>query len=292
MKPLSKNKRRGYFISLCIVFVIGAPLFVLNARGYRLNWNNVLKPSQTGGLYISTDQSGIEIYVDRLLVKETSIVQKSIFVPDIKPGMHEVNVSKDGLQSWNKTLKVFPEIVTEARSFLMKSSPELLEIPRFFNPQTPGAATSSKEIPLRNMEYDAINALFLPLAVGTTSSKAATTSPDDKILNNMLVKNDTGKLHVFWTGKIDLIPNYFCENIVCKSEIIVNTASRVLSYDLFPGRNDILILRLADGIYVSEIDDRSPQNIQKIVSEPGYDFRTKDGKIYLKRDEKIYAVSP
>lgn len=291
MKPLSKNKRRGYFIFFCVVFIIAAPLFVLNARGYRLNWGDVLKISPTGGLYISTDQSGIEIYVDHILVRETSMFQRNYFA-EFKPGVYEINVSKEGLQSWSKKLEIYPEMVTEARSFLMKSSTEPIEIPRLLDTQTSEGTTSSKKIPLKNPEYDIISASFLPPpVVKITSTKGATTSPDYKTLNDILVKNEAGKLHVFWTGKIDSIPNYFCEDTVCKPEIIINTASRVLSYDFFPGKNDLLILRLADGIYVSEIDDRSPQNIQKIVSEPGYDFRIKDGKIYLKKDEKIYVVS-
>ena len=67
-------------------------------------------------------------------------------------------------------------------------------------------------------------------------------------------------------------------------EIIVNTVSKVLSFEFFPGRNDLLILSVGDGIFVSEIDDRSSQNLQKVVSGSGYDFRIKDGKeIYLKK---------
>ena len=61
-----------------LIFIIVVPLFILDAKGYRLDLKEVLKFSQTGGLYISTDQSGIEIYINGELVKKTSIIQKSV----------------------------------------------------------------------------------------------------------------------------------------------------------------------------------------------------------------------
>ena len=73
--------------------------------------------------------------------------------------------------------------------------------------------------------------------------------------------------------------------------ITISTASRILSFDFFPGRDDLLLLQLENGIYVSEIDDRSPQNVMPIVSGLGYDFKVKDGRIYIKKDGKIYLVS-
>lgn len=292
MKPLSKTRRRSYFIFFFLIFIISAPLFILDAKGYRLNWSGVLKVSQTGGLYISTDQSGIEIYVNNELVKRTSIAQKSIFVQDLKPGIYDIRVSKEGLQSWNKTLRVFPEIVTEARSFLIRSEPEVTEIPKTFVPQNSQSTTSSKALAPKNPEYDLINGLFAPTVVKVVQRKSATTALESKTLSDVFIKNEVGKLHILWTGAADSIPNYFCENTACKSEITTHTASPVLSFDFFPGRNDLLLLRLENGIYVSEIDDRSPQNIQQIISGSGFDFRIKDGrKIYLKKEGRIYSVS-
>lgn len=289
MNPLSRNKRRAYLLFFFIVFIICVPLFILYAKGYRFNFEEAFKISETGGLYINADQSGISIYVNGEVVRKTSIVQKGIFVQSLKPGEYKVSASKDGFQTWNKIIRVFPEIVTEARSFSLKNEPILTEIPRNLNSN--GLATST--VIKKNPEYDLINDLFM----ATTTQKSikpisATTSVDTKTIRNILVKNEDGKLHVFWTGENDAIPNYFCESDVCKSEIVINGGSKVKSFDFFPGRDDLIIIRLENGIYVSEIDDRSPQNIQKIVLGLGYDFRVKDGsEIYLKEGAKIYSVS-
>jgi hypothetical protein len=124
------------------------------------------------------------------------------------------------------------------------------------------------------------------------STALSTTSSSTKIFNDISVRNDGGVLHVLWMGEADAIPNYFCEHVTCKPEILIKAASPIRSFDFFPGRNDLLVLRLDSGIVVSEIDDRSPQNMETIVSGTGFDFRIKDGKdIYLKKDSQIYSVS-
>ena len=291
MLPLSRNKRRLYLIFFAIIFIIGAPLFIFNAKGYKLNLQDFFNVSKTGGLYISTDRSGIDISVNGESVRKTGIIQKSIFVQNLKPGVYQINISKEGLQSWNKSLRVFPEIVTEARPFLIKSEPVLTEIPRLLIGDSSALSSTNRNVSKKNSEYDLINVLFLPPGLKSVSVKTATTSPYTKMLGDVLVKNSAGKLHVIWKGEKDSTPNYFCEN-ACKLEIIVNTVSKVLSFDFFPGRNDLLILSVEDGIFVSEIDDRSSQNVQKVVSGFGYDFRIKDGKeIYLKKGLKIYSVT-
>lgn len=291
MLPLSRKKRRLYLIFFAIIFIIGAPFFIFNAKGYKLNLQDFFNVSKTGGLYISTDQSRIDISVNGEIVRKTGIIQKSIFVQNLKPGVYQINISKEGLQSWNKSLRVFPEIVTEARPFLIKSEPVLTEIPRLLIGDSSALSSTSRNVSKKNSEYDLINVLFLPPGLKSVSVKTATTSPYTKMLGDVLVKNSAGKLHVLWKGEKDSTPNYFCEN-ACKLEIIVNTVSKVLSFDFFPGRNDLLILSVEDGIFVSEIDDRSSQNVQKVVSGFGYDFRIKDGKeIYLKKGLKIYSVT-
>ncbi|MDO8492180.1 MAG: PEGA domain-containing protein [bacterium] len=296
MDPLSKNKRRAYFVILFIVFIISAPFFIFDAKGYRFNLKDYFKIYETGGLYISTDQSGIEIYVNSELVRKTNIVQKSIFVQDLKPSTYEISVSKEGLQSWRKTLRVFPELVTEARPFLMKSKLTLTEISRFLDSGGNAVGTSSEKIQTKNSDYDLVNTLFLaPTSKSVsvaTSTKSATTSANSKSVRKLSVKNEGGRLRVSWTGEIDSIPSYFCDGTICKSEIFINNANNIKSFDFFPGRDDLLIVRLPDGIYVTEIDDRSPQNIQKIISGAGFDFRVRDGsELYFKDGIKLYSVS-
>jgi hypothetical protein len=290
MNPLSQNKRHAYLLFFSIVFIICVPLFILYAKGYRFNFNKAFQISETGGLYINADQSGVSIYVNDEIVRKTSIVQKGIFVQSLKPGEYQISASKNNFQTWNKTLKVFPEIVTEARSFSLKNESILTEIPKNLTLATSSLASASVK---RNPEYDLINALFATTTQRSTKTSTSTTSADVKTARNMLVRNENGKLHAYWNGDADSIPNYFCESNVCKSEIVIESANDVKSFDFFPGRDDLIIMHLENGIYVSEIDDRSPQNMQSIALGLDYDFRVKDGSaIYIKKDTKIYSIAP
>ncbi|MBI5817100.1 MAG: hypothetical protein HZB09_01605 [Candidatus Yonathbacteria bacterium] len=161
-----------------------------------------------------------------------------------------------------------------------------MEIPVFVVEQAsaPGAtstaATSSVKLTssVGNPEYKNILALF-----------ATTTSPNIK--RKLLVKNTGGALHISWAGSIDSTPYYFCANDICKKEILIKPRSKLISFDFFPGRDDLLIMGAADGIYVTEIDDRSTQNIQTLLKGKNLDFRIDDGVIYIKKDKNLYYVS-
>ncbi len=292
MEPLSRRKRVSYFVILTIVFFIVSPLLILYAKGYRPNFGEVFKLALTGGLYISADEAGVSIYVNDNLVRKTNIVQKSIFVQDLKPGTYEIKVSKDDQQSWSKSLKVFPELVTEARPFLVDTEITIEEITRFLNTSNTATTSSSTKPLAKNPEYENVNLIFTTIPLKATTTKATSTPPNAKSIRRVTVENKAGELHVSWAGEEDSIPYYFCENIDCKKEIIIKTPSLVKSHDFFPGRDDLLIVRLEDGIYVIEIDDRSKQNIQKLVSGGEFDFKIIDGgNLYIKSGLKIYSVS-
>lgn len=296
MQPLSRGKRISYFVLFTIIFFAVAPLFIYYAKGYRFHFSEQDNVSRTGGIYVSTDQSGMGIYINNILEKKTSIVQKSVFVQDLNPGSYEVRVSKDGFQTWQKNLRVFPELVTEAKSFLIKNEPLLTEITQFLPATTTSAvattSTTTKYSKVKNENYTSILKLFTTISTSTTKITTASSTMEEKNIRKVILKNTDGVLTATWKGEKDAIPSYFCVNTDCKSEIKINTSSKVISYDFFPGRDDLVIVRLIDGIYVSEIDDRSVQNIQKIVSGGDYDFRVKNGsEIYLKNNSKIYLVS-
>jgi hypothetical protein len=56
--------------------------------------------------------------------------------------------------------------------------------------------------------------------------------------------------------------------------------------------NDLVLLQLEDGLYVTEVDDRAWQNTQLLY--PGRDFQVaiSGGRIYLREAEHIFEVLP
>ncbi len=285
MQPLSRNKRRGYIFFFSLLFIIITPILILYATGYR--FTDTFSLGRTGGLYISTNQSGVQIYVNNKLIRETGIFQKNIFVQNLKPGTFAIETRKDGFISWKKELMIYPETVAEARTFMLPNDVILNEILPFVD--TDGTPTTSLTIlKTKNPEFTDITSIFLPPKI---TKKSATTTLDTKILGKLYLKKISGKLHASWMGNQDERPLYFCINNICRNEIIIQTSSSVRSFDFFPGRSDLVIVVLDSGIYVTEIDDSPGQNTQPILNGTNLDMRVKDNIVYIKKEVTLYSVS-
>ncbi|HEY0964328.1 MAG TPA: hypothetical protein VGE31_00860 [Candidatus Paceibacterota bacterium] len=78
---------------------------------------------------------------------------------------------------------------------------------------------------------------------------------------------------------------------VCRTEIRLDRKwQQIKYYEFFPNSSDLVILQLEDGLYVTEIDDRSWQNTQMIY--PGDNFRTvvTDTNIYIEEDGNFFEL--
>ncbi len=282
MKPLSLRRRRMYLFVFGLVFFVSIPLLILYATGYRLG--DALNLIRTGGLHISVPYSGAQVSIGDTITKETSVFQKNIFVQNLRPGSYEVKVEKEGLQSWTKRLVVFPQRVTEGYAFLLPQAIEPVSIPEFL---VEGTSTStSKKLEKKNPEYATALSLF------ATTTKVATSSEFVKTRRKLSVVNVEGVLHATWKGDIDSVPHYFCQNESCNEEIILETKTKVKTFDFFPGRDDLLVVALSQGVYAIEIDNRSTQNIQTIHEASGSDFRIRNDEIIiLEKDKKLFKIS-
>ncbi len=292
MKPLSVTKRRVYFFFFAIAFVLLIPVLILYSTGYRLD--SALGLIRTGGLYISVPYSGVNVYINDEIVRQTGVFQKNVFVQNLKPDNYSVRVEKDELQVWTKQLEVFPKTVTEAYSFMLPQEILFSEIKEFVELATTTATTTmSQNIPptrpQKNPLYVNAMELFVPATTTPIVTPLATTTEDIKIKRKLLVENQDGTLSVSWTGDLNSRPHYFCVDDNCKKEIIINTPSKVRTFDFFPGRDDLLIVALSDGVFVIEVDDRSSQNIQTVMLGKGLNFRFGNNDIlYIKDGIRIF----
>lgn len=105
-----------FWASLAIFFVM-VPVVTLYALGYRLDdsWN--LK--KTGGIYVSSDISGSEIFFEGNFEDRTNLLQSGAFIDNLSPGTYQVQVLNEGYQPWKKNLEVNSQLVTEARAILI-----------------------------------------------------------------------------------------------------------------------------------------------------------------------------
>lgn len=162
----------------------------------------------------------------------------------------------------------------------------------------------------------------------TTVDEVATTTVEELPIErgNMRLLERNGELFARWTGPVPSIPYYFCvldrgatttaarygEHVaseidrlrvstttplivdgerVCRPEIKLDRLRKdVYLFDFFPNSNDLVVLHLEDGVYVTEIDDRAWQNTQLLY--PGENLRVvvENDSIYLKEGDDYFEL--
>jgi len=265
----------------CLLFVILAPSAILYAKGYRLT--NSLQITRTGGLYASVGFSGAQVYLNGNLVKETGRFQKGALMQNLKPGAYTIKVEKEGLYPWEKTLPVFKETVTDASVLMLPKEPEIIEILAKKEDSEETSTSTKKTTDEDNPQYDLVVNLFSP--------KKTASSTEEKIINKLSAEMRGGEVVVTWLGDESSRPSFFCLGEKCREEIIVSSKSGISSFYFMPGRDDLIIIQTRNGVYVSEIDNRSEQNIQPVWEKWGLELRVSDNTIYIKDGKKYYTVS-
>lgn len=280
MQPLSRRRRLGYLLVSCLLFLVLAPVAILYAKGYRLTDN--LTITRTGGLYASVGFSGAKVYLDDVLMKETGVFQKGALIQNLKPGTYTIRVEKEGLNTWEKTLPVFRETVTDARVLMLPTEPVITEILPT-KPVEKDASSTEKVKPEKNPQFEIVVDLFGP--------KTVASSTEEKIINKLSAEVESGVIQVLWTGEEDSRPSYFCLGRECKEEIFIRGQGSISSFYFLPGRDDVVIFETPNGIFASEIDNRSKQNAQIIWKKAGLKLRVSDNNIYIKDGKQYFAVS-
>jgi hypothetical protein len=132
---LSSSKRKRFFLGLCVLFALLLPTMIFYTSGYRINLDDTEnRIVTTGGLYITTDNLDVDVYLDDEQVRRPRLFRSAYYIQDVESGMHRVIVQQTGLHTWVKELPVDPYIVIEAAAFNMPLQPQLRYIPEYSSP--------------------------------------------------------------------------------------------------------------------------------------------------------------
>ncbi|MCA9361867.1 hypothetical protein KC906_00690 [Candidatus Kaiserbacteria bacterium] len=154
----------------------------------------------------------------------------------------------------------------------------------------------------------------------------STSTEDFAEQGDMRVIERDGELYARWLGTLENIPFYFCvsdgasssiavrygqhvadqievlkvstttpifydSNRVCRPEIKLNRLRQdVYFYDFFPNSRDLVIMQLEDGLYVTEIDDRAWQNVQRLYTGDNFRVVVENNEIYIQEGEYYYEL--
>lgn len=277
MEPLSKTRRMLYLFIFVLIFFALIPVVVLYSAGYRIGKDYTLE--KTGGIFVAGGEAGVKIYVNDVLKKETNSFSLTVYVPDLSVGQYQVKVTKDERYVWTKTFKVLPQKVTEGYPFLLSQ--------KIASTSLSATSTAYKNISL--LFASSTRTTIVPSKTATSSTTTLLAAVSKKNID--LVK-EGNTISVVWLADMRDVPYYFCgENFIeseCVSKHPIITEKGITTYEFYPGRNDLLIFAKGDGIYVTELDSRSPQNTQLLVEGANLDFRVQNGQdVYVRNAKKV-----
>ncbi|MBP6924430.1 MAG: hypothetical protein KBC62_00830 [Candidatus Pacebacteria bacterium] len=151
IKLLSYKRRQSFFLILVLVFIIALPTFIFYTSGYRLSFDNEETTIvTTGGIYITTDNLEVDVYMDEAKVERPRLFRSAYYIQNLESGIHRVVVQRPGLHTWVKELPVDSNIVTEAAAFNMPELPHIRPIAEYVNQNGQGVylsqSTSTAEL--------------------------------------------------------------------------------------------------------------------------------------------------
>jgi len=266
--------------------------------------------------------------VDSYIVTEAAAFNMPV-VPHIRPiSEYKTTLGQSVYAAKSTSTQLFPKASTTENLLLVSKlatstlvhNEEYDYVSSLFATTT---ATSSATI-LSRLEGEIERFKFSTTTEGESSSTVPVTYVEQ---GNMRLVQQGEDLYAVWIGSANSIPHYFCAGNsaasttiatrfgdhfaaqieaqriststplvfdggrVCRTEIRIDRKWQTIKYyDFLPGSSDLIMLQLGDGLYVTEIDDRSWQNTQLVY--PGDNFFTSvtDNNIYLKEDGRYFEL--
>lgn len=120
------KNRRKLFYSLAFIFCLLGIGLISYSSGWAIDFKT-LSIKKTGGLFIETGTPDTFIkFGKKTAPSENFLFNKGTFIDNLFPKTYAVEVSKEGYQSWKKTLEIKPALVTKTLPiFLMPQKPAL-----------------------------------------------------------------------------------------------------------------------------------------------------------------------
>jgi hypothetical protein len=328
MKPLSKKARLIIWGAMLVVFFTVGPMILAYSVGIRLSdLSETFSWVQTGGIYVHSDVSNVEVFVDGKYMKSGGLIIRNTLVQNLKADMaHLVEVHKDDYHSWIKKLPVKESMVTEGRVLMLPKEIDAFAVYPFLDENNLGVATSSIET-IENPEYLELEILFglasstddETLAdrladridvfgddLSTTTASSTLNIPeyfielgieDPESLENLLVFNnevawlEEGDIVMYWIGKEGEEPFYYCDFEECRDDFELDWDDDIFSFDFLPGREDVWVVLNKDGVWAVEVDDRSVRNVQPIYMGQDLDFRiNSNNRVTVLNDGIFYEL--
>lgn len=267
---MTLRKRWVIFYLLALVFLISGAGLLSYSNGWRLDLET-LKVSKTGGLFVETGTADTKIKVGKKAVlSANSLLSKGTFISGLFPKTYAIEASKDGYQSWNKTLEIKPELVTKT-------------LPIVLVPQKPDQKLIAKNIinfwagPNQNLAWlDEVGRLFI--------NKKLT--PGNQILN---WSNNGGGALIF----DNINEFYYAINLAGGTALRLDLPTKSLQNEepiqarMDPLDKGGIVFKTSAGIYTFDV---SGLELTKIFKQPASNLYVFNGDLIWLGQKQIYSL--
>jgi len=274
MKPLSKRTRLSMLFGLIALFFIILPVIILYASGWR--WQSGVGLVRTGGISMTVPYEDALISLDGKHIGTSRFLNRQFYVDDLIPGAYEVRVEKENYQPWVHTLVVEPQIVSDARAFLVPENIQLLRI-------LAGTSTATTTRTVDSRTYNSyLEAFGRPFA--TTTGGAYDISGDEGIFL------EKGNVYVRWLNESTSPTSNFCGRpSYCGREFAIEEGRDAATSALYFA-GGVVYRTKESGIFIRESTILPAAVSAPIYTKRGAEFRVIDGKLIIKNGMQLYEV--
>lgn len=284
---------------------------------------------EAGEHRVVVQKDGLHTWVKELPVDPYIVIEAAAFNMPITPIIRPVTEYTNGflpvLFNQDEAVEIFEGATTSVPYILASTSatssyfinPEYDFVARLFS------TTSTTSVSVFDRFIAEVEKFGF--ATATVSGTEATSSLHVEKGNIRLVQHGSD-IYARWVGVENSVPYYFCVNDidveimstrygqhvaeqvvaqrtstttplisdgerVCRQEIKIDRKRQdVFLFDFVPGSNDLVLLQLEDGLYVTEIDDRAWQNTQLLYPGNNHQVVVYNDTIYIKKGDQYFEI--
>lgn len=301
---------KAFFAFFIVLFIVAIPLVIFLAMGYRITgspFNHTLRIVSTGGISLIDVPEKADVFINYRKVNAFSIFRKSFFVQNLLPGEYFIAIAQDDKWSWAKHVTVEERKVTYGYPFLLAKEPHFTIVGEHAqdsivtyirNSELVSNATSTQLNPeferatklfSAQVRYDDVGDALISRQVDTNTNGAVMAFRR----GNVMIWREGGALFARWMGRAEETPDYFCSRTRCSDTVQVYGGSGqfpVKQFAFLPGKENVLLVMLPDGLYALEIDRRPDQNLQPVYLSRTISFRTAADTLYVREGSTFFRI--
>lgn len=117
---MEQVKRRIFFWTLVVLFIIITPTIIMSARGYSFDFRRGVFV-HSGSVMLKTNPQNFDVYINGKLEssKQLNRINNSYNLTGLTPGNYDLSLSADGFQTWDKKTEVHSGLTSEFWNVLL-----------------------------------------------------------------------------------------------------------------------------------------------------------------------------